>query len=332
MTEDPGFLIKKKRAALRTAVTKCIQQLEKEFKKNEPDDGEVEELLEHLSEKFESLKVVDRECENLYKPAEIDKEKRHHDILCFSSNNSAKESKEKIATDEDTTLSNSSRSKEVLLQTLVVCIKGKRSDTFVKVILDTVARETTIKVHGRGSRSISIRDLLRVVFGTSSSPFLLGATLEHHLKEVTGHLKVTAQKLLESFYVDNCETSVDNDEHLGIVILEWREILSPAKFNLRGWEHTSVSTGEKRTILEEEKKVPVLGLIWKPNKDTLSVNWEETSKIKETPITKRKILSAVHRIFDPIGFICPVTLKPKILLHECWKLGVTWETELPFSI
>ncbi|GBO33897.1 hypothetical protein AVEN_81534-1, partial [Araneus ventricosus] len=74
MTEDTGVLIKKKRAALRTAVTKYIQQLEKELKKNEPDDGEFEELLEHLSEKFESLKVADRECETLYKPAEIDKE------------------------------------------------------------------------------------------------------------------------------------------------------------------------------------------------------------------------------------------------------------------
>ncbi|GBL95382.1 hypothetical protein AVEN_154789-1 [Araneus ventricosus] len=74
MTEDTGVLIKKKLATLRIAIAKYIQQLEKELKKNEPDDGEVEELLEHLSEKFESLKAVDRECKNLYKPAEIDKE------------------------------------------------------------------------------------------------------------------------------------------------------------------------------------------------------------------------------------------------------------------
>ncbi|GBM86654.1 hypothetical protein AVEN_71851-1 [Araneus ventricosus] len=49
-----------------------------------------------------------------------------------------------------------------------------------------------------------------------------------------------------------------------------REILSPAKFNLRGWEHTGVSSGEKSTILEKEKKVPVLGCISKelsPNSD-----------------------------------------------------------------
>ncbi|GFX85157.1 DUF5641 domain-containing protein [Trichonephila clavipes] len=86
-------------------------------------------------------------------------------------------------------------------------------------------------------------------------------------------------------------------------MLESKEILSLAKFNLRGWVHTGVSEAEKGTILEEEKKVPVLGLIWKPDKDTLSVNWEEDSKINEIPVTKRKILSAVHRIFDPIGCI-----------------------------
>ncbi|GFT37483.1 uncharacterized protein TNCV_4879321 [Trichonephila clavipes] len=114
-------------------------------------------------------------------------------------------------------------------------------------------------------------------------------------------------------------------------MLESKEILSLAKFNLRGWVHTGVSEAEKGTLLEE-KKVPVLGLIWKPDKDTLSVNWEENSKINEIPVTKRKILSAVHRIFDPIGFTCPVTLEPKILLQECWKLGVSWDTELPLSI
>ncbi|GFT16231.1 uncharacterized protein TNCV_318361 [Trichonephila clavipes] len=156
----------------------------------------------------------------------------------------------------------------------------------------------------------------RVVFGITSSPFLLGATLEYHLKQVSGHLQLTAQKLLESFYVDNCLTSVDNAEDIERFMLKSKEILSLAKFNLRGWVHTGVSEAEKGTLLEEEKKVPVLGLIWKPDKDTLSVNWEENSKINEIPVTKRKILSAVHRIFDPIGFTCPVTLEPKILLQE----------------
>ncbi|GFX99537.1 DUF1758 domain-containing protein [Trichonephila clavipes] len=84
----------------------------------------------------------------------------------------------------------------------------------------------------------------RVVFGITSSPFL-GATLEYHLKQVSGHLQLTAQKLLESFYVDNCLTSVDNAEDIERFMLESKEILSLAKFNLRGWVHTGVSEAEK---------------------------------------------------------------------------------------
>ncbi|GFV77920.1 integrase catalytic domain-containing protein [Trichonephila clavipes] len=36
-------------------------------------------------------------------------------------------------------------------------------------------------------------------------------------------------------------------------------------------------------------------------------------------MTKRKILSIVHKIFNPIGFTCPATLLTKLLLQECWK-------------
>ncbi|GFT69443.1 integrase catalytic domain-containing protein [Trichonephila clavipes] len=94
----------------------------------------------------------------------------------------------------------------------------------------------------RKPRFINIK---RVVFGITSSPFLLGATLEYHLKQVSGHLQLTAQKLLESFYVDNCLTSVDNAEDIERFMLESKEILSLAKFNLRGWVHTGVSEAEK---------------------------------------------------------------------------------------
>ncbi|GFV31353.1 uncharacterized protein TNCV_2553951 [Trichonephila clavipes] len=71
-------------------------------------------------------------------------------------------------------------------------------------------------------------------------------------------------------------------------MLESKEILSLAKINLRGWQHTGVSEAENGTLLEEERKVPVLGLIWKPDKDTLSVKWEENSKINEIPITNAR--------------------------------------------
>ncbi|GBO42554.1 hypothetical protein AVEN_160203-1, partial [Araneus ventricosus] len=62
--------------------------------------------------------------------------------------------------------------------------------------------------------NIKILQNKRVVFGISSSPFLLRATLELHLKNAPDHLKETAQQLMRSFYVDNCVLSVNTKKNL----------------------------------------------------------------------------------------------------------------------
>ncbi|GFQ86277.1 integrase catalytic domain-containing protein [Trichonephila clavata] len=39
-----------------------------------------------------------------------------------------------------------------------------------------------------------------------------------------------------------------------------------------------------------------------------------------------------HRISDPIGFACPITLIPKLLIQECWKIEASWDSKLPVDI
>lgn len=86
------------------------------------------------------------------------------------------------------------------------------------------------------------------------------------------------------------------------------------------------------SVIEEtentQKKVPVLGLVWDLEKDSLRCKIEETIEIKE-PVTKRKILSVTQKIFDPVGFTTPVTLIPKLILQETWIQKIKWDEELP---
>ncbi|XP_061724700.1 uncharacterized protein LOC133530697 [Cydia pomonella] len=60
----------------------------------------------------------------------------------------------------------------------------------------------------------------RVVFGVTSSPFHLVATINHHLDNCSEPLKETAAKLKKSFYVDNCVTSLESEEELNKFISE----------------------------------------------------------------------------------------------------------------
>ena len=37
-------------------------------------------------------------------------------------------------------------------------------------------------------------------------------------------------------------------------------------------------------------------------------------------VTRRTMLSLAQRVFDPIGFTCPISLRPKLLLQKCWEV------------
>ncbi|KAJ8980431.1 hypothetical protein NQ317_018823 [Molorchus minor] len=84
----------------------------------------------------------------------------------------------------------------------------------------------------KDKEKIKIYRHTRVVFGVSSSPFLLAATIGYHLDRAPKHLNKTAMKLKESFYVDNCVTSVDNKYELKQFINDSKTLMELANFDL----------------------------------------------------------------------------------------------------
>ena len=84
---------------------------------------------------------------------------------------------------------------------------------------------------------------VRVVFGVTCSPFLLNAVIKHHLNTLLEDKRInlpedTILKLRNSFYVDNCGSSVDTQEELQEFIKEATKIFVEAQLNLRLWEFT----------------------------------------------------------------------------------------------
>ena len=43
-------------------------------------------------------------------------------------------------------------------------------------------------------------------------------------------------------------------------------------------------------------------------------------------------MSAAHKVFDPLGITCPVTLTPKLLLKQLWAHKIDWDTPLDEKI
>ncbi|GFS30858.1 uncharacterized protein TNIN_394991, partial [Trichonephila inaurata madagascariensis] len=81
-------------------------------------------------------------------------------------------------------------------------------------------------------------------------------------ENVPHNFEKTATLLLESFYVDNCVTSVDDHEELEKFIEESKTVLSTAKFELRGREHSYSDLESYDLLPPEGKSISVLGLRW----------------------------------------------------------------------
>ncbi|GFX09431.1 uncharacterized protein TNCV_4698181 [Trichonephila clavipes] len=91
---------------------------------------------------------------------------------------------------------------------------------------------------------------------------------------------------------------------------------------------TAENLGFKVESQPDNFETMVLGLIWNLKDDCLSCNINY-QKSEGKAITKRSLLSIANHNFDPIGFTAPVTLKPKLILQEIWKLKLKWDESLP---
>ncbi|GBM28859.1 hypothetical protein AVEN_146999-1 [Araneus ventricosus] len=92
-------------------------------------------------------------------------------------------------------------------------------------------------------------------------------------------------------------------------------------FELRDWESTECET-------EHGWETPVLGMKWNRQLDSLRVNMSWMNKLSLEQITKRIMLSAAHKVFDPIGYTAQVMLCPKLMLQKAWKMPMGWDTEI----
>ena len=122
----------------------------------------------------------------------------------------------------------------------------------------------------------------------------------------------------EGFYVDNLVTSVDSYEELEQLKSQAIQVMRKGSFELRCWAYNGIQDGEDQNVL---------GLKWDTHTDELYCAGGKTTLSADKVLSKRRLLSIVNSIYDPIGFTSPATLLPKLLLQEAWKAKIGWDEE-----
>lgn len=175
--------------------------------------------------------------------------------------------------------------------------------------------------------------LNRVTFGVSSAPYLALRTLkELSILEHNNHPQAS-EALQNSIYVDDCLLGSDSVESALHLQSELITLLQKGGFELRKWASnrpeilSAVPHSHLQMPINFDSEGPtfikVLGLQWNPNLDIFTYAFAPI----DSECTKRNILSQIARIFDPLGFLAPVTFFAKQLLQQVWLLKINWDDE-----
>ena len=197
----------------------------------------------------------------------------------------------------------------------------------------------------------------RVVFGVYASPFLLNATLKHHISQYQADPEFV-ENLLNSFYVDDLVTGEQNLGRCLSLYQKSKKCLSEGGFNLRKWisnspkllelicedqagvdencavvedtdfyAKTTVGHLEKLDMKDEHK---VLGLNWDCVSDEFIFKCDALLKLAEgLEPTRRNLLKVTSSFFDPLGVLSPNLVEMKVLFQMLCKEKFDWDAPLP---
>lgn len=177
------------------------------------------------------------------------------------------------------------------------------------------------------------------VFGNSPSPAVAIYGLRRAVREgAQEHGADTVNFVERHFYVDDGLCSLPTDAEA--IDLLYRTQTSLVESNLRLHKFASNSQAVLEAFPPEDctaamKDVDLsgeaaptqrsLGLLWEITSDTFTYSVSTDTK----PFTRRGVLSTVNSVFDPLGFLAPVTIQGRALLRELTAELSEWDTPLP---
>ena len=177
----------------------------------------------------------------------------------------------------------------------------------------------------------------RVIFGATSSPYILGATLQKHLEKHSEEYPATSAALIADTYVDDIQGGGRDVDEVETFKREATEIFAKAGFTLHKWHsnlqefESNEEAQESERLGEKHRKTKILGISWDKQGDKLEINFAECVNANKQ-LTKRKRVSIINSVFDILGWTSPIMISAKLLFGQVCKLKLKWDEALPKEI
>ncbi|KAH9630335.1 hypothetical protein HF086_004468 [Spodoptera exigua] len=197
------------------------------------------------------------------------------------------------------------------------------------------------RIFWRNSPSEPLKEyrLNTVTYGLASSPYLACRTVRQLAEDEGDSYPLAKQALLTQVYIDDLATGFPTLETAQEAKSQIIALFKRGQFHLRKWvsNHPPLLSdlpskdclaGAVSFDNTETSTLKILGLQWDPSSDTFGFAIESSDR----RCTKRSILSETARIFDPLGFLSPITIQAKCTIQKLWVLGIGWDETPPDDV
>eukprot|EP00112_Aurelia_sp_Birch-Aquarium-sp1_P015756 Seg3517.2 transcript_id=Seg3517.2/GoldUCD/mRNA.D3Y31 product="hypothetical protein" protein_id=Seg3517.2/GoldUCD/D3Y31 len=147
----------------------------------------------------------------------------------------------------------------------------------------------------------------RVIFGSGTSPFLLGTTIKEHMETYKSEDPEFVNLVTKGLFIDDLAAGGKNTEEVTMLKQKLKERFNEGHFNMQKWKSNDEnlrgaikkSPTEGDTAIKEDSPTKVLGVSWNEESDEMAVDFEKICSLEHEP-TQRGILRTVAAIYDPL--------------------------------
>ncbi|XP_058816948.1 uncharacterized protein LOC131680246 [Topomyia yanbarensis] len=186
-------------------------------------------------------------------------------------------------------------------------------------------------------------ELQTVTYGFASAPFLATRTLLQVAQDEGDKYPASVDAVKQDFYVDDFLSGADDVQSAIRLRQEVSAMLTSAGLPLKKWASNSSEVlaqvpQEDLALLplhdlQDEQSISTLGLVWEPKSDTM--RFKVQLPLPAPVLTKRKVMSYIAQIFDPLGLVGPTITVAKLFMQRLWALktdagdSYEWDRPLP---
>lgn len=173
--------------------------------------------------------------------------------------------------------------------------------------------------------------LVRITFGMASSTYNAVKAMQHCATSYQATHPLAYEAVMKAFYVDDFLSSAPTVARALAIREQLETVLDKGRFPLAKWRSNepaiiTKSASQTEKELQEEGSTSVLGLTWESQDDVLKFKVRAFPAVAK--ITKRVVASEGAKIYDPNGFVGPVTMRAKKFMQELWRQGIQWDEEI----